>query len=110
MKAQREFRPNKKSAEERKRERALREKLQREKPSLSDLVAAGECDPQSIMTMGMYFDFLLGPERFKDATPVLLEFDGSKWVEFKTYDVDIAAGRISMHCPNGGTFVVAAKP
>ena len=56
MKAQREFRPNKKSAEERKRERALREKLQREKPSLSDLVAAGECDPQSIMTMGMYFD------------------------------------------------------
>jgi ribosome-binding protein aMBF1 (putative translation factor) len=56
MKAQRIFRANRKTAEERARERALREKLQKEKPSLDDLVRAGACDPDAVMTMGMYFD------------------------------------------------------
>src|SRR5206468_7472782 len=31
-------------------------RLQKEKPSLEDLVRAGDCDPDTIMTMGMYFD------------------------------------------------------
>jgi ribosome-binding protein aMBF1 (putative translation factor) len=56
MKAQRIFRPNRKMAQERAREQALREKLQKEKPSLQDLVRAGACDPDAVMTMGMYFD------------------------------------------------------
>jgi predicted transcriptional regulator len=56
MKAQRIFRANRKTAEERVRERALREKLQKEKPSLEDLVRDGACDPDAVMTMGMYFD------------------------------------------------------
>src|SRR5438128_1833132 len=56
MKAQRIFRPNTKTPEARARERALREKLQREKPSLEALLRSGECDPDAIMTMGMYFD------------------------------------------------------
>jgi predicted transcriptional regulator len=56
MKAQRIFRANRKTAEERARERALREKLQKEKPSLEDLIRAGACDPDAVMTMGMYFD------------------------------------------------------
>lgn len=56
MKAQRVFRANRKNAEERLRERALREKLQKERPSLQDLIDTGECDPDGVMTMGMYFD------------------------------------------------------
>jgi DNA-binding XRE family transcriptional regulator len=56
MKARRELRPNLKTAEERVRERELRDRLQKEKPSLEDLVARGECDPNAVMTMGMYFD------------------------------------------------------
>jgi len=56
MTAKRVFRPNRKSADERTRERALREKLQKEKPSLQDLLDAGDCDPEAVMTMGMYFD------------------------------------------------------
>jgi len=56
MKAQRVFRANRKMPEERVREKALRERLQKEKPSLEDLVRAGECDPDAAMTMGMYFD------------------------------------------------------
>lgn len=56
MKAQPIFRTNPKTAQERTRERALREKLQKEKPSLEDLVEAGTCDPDAVMTMGMYFD------------------------------------------------------
>lgn len=56
MKAQRIFRASRKSAEERTREQALREQLQKEKPSLEDLVRAGECDPDAVMTMGMYYD------------------------------------------------------
>ena len=56
MKARRIFRANRKTAGERARERALREKLQKERPSLEDLVRAGACDPDAVMTMGMYFD------------------------------------------------------
>ncbi len=56
MKARRLFRPNRKTAEERARERRLREKHQKEKPSLEDLVRSGECDADAVMTMGMYFD------------------------------------------------------
>ncbi len=56
MKARRIFCANKKSASERARERALREKLQKERPSLEDLVRGGACDPDAVMTMGMYFD------------------------------------------------------
>jgi ribosome-binding protein aMBF1 (putative translation factor) len=52
MKVQRIFRANRKTAEERARERKLREKLQREKP----LVRSDACDPDAVMTMGMYFD------------------------------------------------------
>jgi hypothetical protein len=56
MKAQGISRANRKSPEERARERGLREKLQKEKPSLDDLIRTGECDPGDVMTMGMYFD------------------------------------------------------
>jgi hypothetical protein len=56
MKARRVFRTNRKSAEERTREQRLREKLQKERPSLEDLVRTGEVDPDAVMTMGMYFD------------------------------------------------------
>jgi DNA-binding XRE family transcriptional regulator len=56
MKAQRIFRPNRKTAAERAREQAIREKLQKEKPSLEDLIDTGACDPDAVMTMGMYFD------------------------------------------------------
>lgn len=56
MKAQRIFRANRKTAEERVREQVLREKLQKERPSLDDLIRTGACDPDAVMTMGMYFD------------------------------------------------------
>jgi ribosome-binding protein aMBF1 (putative translation factor) len=56
MKARRIFRANQKTAEERLREQALRDQLQKEKPSLDDLVRTGACDPDAVMTMGMYFD------------------------------------------------------
>ena len=56
MKVRRIFRANRKTPEERAREKKLRDKLQTEKPSLEDLVRLGECDPDAVMTMGMYFD------------------------------------------------------
>ncbi len=56
MKVQRIFRANRKTPDERARERIFREKLQKEKPSQEDLIRAGECDPDAVMTMGMYFD------------------------------------------------------
>jgi hypothetical protein len=56
MKTQRIFRESRKTAEERAHEKALREKLQKERPSLEDLILTGECDPDAVMTMGMYFD------------------------------------------------------
>src|SRR5687767_6940439 len=56
MKAQRIFRASKKTPEERAREQTLREQLQKEKPSLEDLVRTGECEPDAVMSMGMYFD------------------------------------------------------
>ena len=56
MKARRVFRANRKSTEERARERSVRRKLQESKPSLDDLIQSGACDPDAVMTMGMYFD------------------------------------------------------
>jgi hypothetical protein len=56
MKGKRIFRANRKTPQERAREQGLRRQLQKEKPSLEDLVRSGECDPDAIMTMGMYFD------------------------------------------------------
>jgi DNA-binding XRE family transcriptional regulator len=56
MKAQRIFRANQKTTDERAREQAIREKLQKERPSLAELVRVGACDPDAVMTMGMYFD------------------------------------------------------
>jgi hypothetical protein len=55
MRVQRIFRPNRKSPAERDRERQLRERLQRERPSLADLIRSGDCDPDTVITMGMYF-------------------------------------------------------
>jgi predicted transcriptional regulator len=56
MKARRIFRANQKTPKERAREHALREKIQKEKPTLEDLIRTGECDPDAVMTMGMYVD------------------------------------------------------
>jgi hypothetical protein len=56
MTAQRIFRANRKTAAQRAAERALRDKIQHERPSLEDLVRAGDLDPDAVMTMGMYFD------------------------------------------------------
>jgi DNA-binding XRE family transcriptional regulator len=56
MKVRRIFRANRKTTEERAHEKALREELQKEKPSLADLIRTGTCDPDAVMTMGMYFD------------------------------------------------------
>jgi hypothetical protein len=56
MTTRRVFRANSKSPEERAAERKLRDKLQKERPSLDDLVRSGECDADDVMTMGMYFD------------------------------------------------------
>jgi ribosome-binding protein aMBF1 (putative translation factor) len=56
MKAQRIFRASEKTPAEQIRERKLREKLQKKRPSLEDLVREGACDPDTVMTMGMYFD------------------------------------------------------
>jgi DNA-binding XRE family transcriptional regulator len=56
MNARRIFRASRKTAEERVHEQTLRQKLQKERPSLEDLVRTGACDPDAVMTMGMYFD------------------------------------------------------
>src|SRR5437899_13103953 len=56
MKTRRLFRASRKTPQERLREQTLREKLQKDKPALEDLVRSGACDPDAVMTMGMYFD------------------------------------------------------
>lgn len=56
MRARRIFRANQKTPAERTREKILRDKLQKEKPSLDDLIRDGACDPDAVMSMGMYFD------------------------------------------------------
>lgn len=56
MTTQRIFRASRKTAEEHIREQALREKLQNETPSLEEMIRTGDCDPDAVMTMGMYFD------------------------------------------------------
>src|SRR5260370_219044 len=48
-KALRTFRSNRKTPEERIRERILRTKLQKEKPSLEDLIDVGECAPDAVL-------------------------------------------------------------
>jgi ribosome-binding protein aMBF1 (putative translation factor) len=56
MKARSESRLSRKTLAQRSLEQALRDKLQKEKPSLDDLIRSGECNPDAVMTMGMYFD------------------------------------------------------
>ena len=56
MKARRIIRENRKTGEELASERRFREKLQKDRPSLDDLIRTGACDPDAVMTMGMYFD------------------------------------------------------
>lgn len=67
MKAQRIFRANRKTAQERLREKKLGERLQKAKPSLEDLVRTGDCDPDAVMTMGMYFDVQKALQALKQA-------------------------------------------
>jgi ribosome-binding protein aMBF1 (putative translation factor) len=55
MKAKHVFRKNTQTPAERAREKAIRERFQREKPSLDDLLAQGDCRPADVMTMGEYF-------------------------------------------------------
>ncbi len=78
---------------------------------LSDFIVL-KPDGLSASTMGMYFDFKLGPEAFKSAgggTPALYEFDGEKWVETQTYEMNRDAGAVTMHTPNGGEYVLGVK-
>lgn len=56
MKARRVFQANRKTSADRLREKALRDHLQKDRPTLEDLVRTGECDPDTVMTMGAYFD------------------------------------------------------
>ncbi len=56
MKAARISRQNNKSVRDRVREQRMREKIQAGKPSLADLVQSGECDPEAVISMGMYVD------------------------------------------------------
>jgi predicted transcriptional regulator len=56
MKTRRVFRANRQTPAQREAERAFRDEIQRRKPSLEDLIRSGECDPDAVMTMGMYFD------------------------------------------------------
>ena len=56
MKVRRVIRSNRKSREEREREKKLRQQIQKAKPSLDDLISSGECDADAVMTMGMYVD------------------------------------------------------
>lgn len=59
MKVRRVFRANQKTINEQACEQTLREELQRDKPALEDLIRSGQCDPDAVMTMGMYFDIQL---------------------------------------------------
>jgi len=56
MTIERVFRANRQTPAQRAEEQAIRDKFQREKPSLKDLIASGDCDPDSVMTMGHYFE------------------------------------------------------
>jgi hypothetical protein len=56
LNSQRVYRASRKTAEERVQEKNVRDRLQKEKPTLDDLVRNGECNAESIMTIGMYFD------------------------------------------------------
>jgi len=72
-----------------------------------------EPDGLSASTMGMYFDFELGAERFDGLTADevgLYEFLGTHWEEVATYEVDVETGAVTTHCPDGGIYVVGVKP
>ena len=55
MKARSEHRQMNWTPEDRARQKMIREKFQRERPSLDDLLAGGECAESDLMTMGEYF-------------------------------------------------------
>ena len=55
MKGKREHRQMNWTAEDRARHKEVREHFQRERPSLDDLLASGECAASDLMTMGEYF-------------------------------------------------------
>lgn len=79
---------------------------------LSDFIVL-KPDGLSASTMGMYFDFKLGPDAFTSVTegrPALFEFDGRKWIEVQTYELDREAGTVSLHTPTGGEYVLGVKP
>jgi DNA-binding XRE family transcriptional regulator len=64
IKADRVFRKQQRSEEELARLKAIREKFQRERPSLDDLIARG--DVQAVMSQGEYFDLLETLAQFKN--------------------------------------------
>lgn len=64
MKADRVFRNREHSPEETARQKAIREKFQRERPSLDDLIASG--DVEAVMSQGEYFDLLETLKHFKN--------------------------------------------
>jgi DNA-binding XRE family transcriptional regulator len=64
MKADRVFRNREHSPEETARQKAIREKFQRERPSLDDLIASG--DVEAVMSQGEYFDLLETLAHFKN--------------------------------------------
>lgn len=79
---------------------------------LSDFVILRP-DGLSASTMGMYFDFILGPEAVKGLTEDqigLYEFVGDHWAEVQTYSVTPETGKVSTHFPDGGMLVVGLKP
>ncbi len=55
MKVKHVFRKNTQTPAERSREKAVRDRFQRDKPSLDDLLAEGDCRPEDVMAMEDYF-------------------------------------------------------
>ncbi len=79
---------------------------------LSDFMIL-EPDGLSASTMGMYFDFNLGPEAMKELSAEdigLYEIVADGWTEVQSYDVDVETGTVSVHFPTGGMLVVGVKP
>lgn len=64
-------------------------------------------DGLTASTMGLYFEF--GYESELPGEQIgLYEFGTSEWREAFDYTVDPESKRVRFHCPDGGTFVVAA--
>lgn len=79
---------------------------------LSDFMIL-EPDGLSASTMGMYFDFKLGPEAMEGlhAEDIgLYEIVADGWTEVQTYEVDVETGTVSVHFPDGGMLVLGVKP